>query len=306
MASRKTPRISLRPGAARGKKAAAGRRGLAGNETMQLSVREVARLLKISENTVYRWVDERSLPAQQINSQYFFNKAELLEWAALHKVDVSRAEIFADAPRPEMAPRPPWRRACRRRRHSLRRRGDRPRFGFAGRGRAPKAPRRFRSRVAAGIAAGPRIARNDGDRRWNCHPPPADSDRRAARCPFDFAVLFEAGHPLRRPPTGKAGKCHAPVPPPGPQCQDAFAASGTAGLYASRRTVSPGRDRAGKARGDLVGGSGIRCRSEDFDRCPSGPKGWRASRAARNQETREMGLLLASVGVAFIASGTLA
>jgi PTS system nitrogen regulatory IIA component len=61
---------------------------------MQLSVREVARLLKVSENTVYRWVDERFLPAQQINSQYYFNKAELLEWAALRKVDVA-AEIFA-------------------------------------------------------------------------------------------------------------------------------------------------------------------------------------------------------------------
>jgi len=64
---------------------------------MQLSVREVARLLKVSENTVYRWVDERSLPAQQINSQYFFNKAELLEWAALRKVDVA-PEIFAASP----------------------------------------------------------------------------------------------------------------------------------------------------------------------------------------------------------------
>ena len=64
---------------------------------MQLSVREVARLLKISENTVYRWVDERSLPAQQVDSQYFFNKAELLEWAALRKVDVAPA-IFAPTP----------------------------------------------------------------------------------------------------------------------------------------------------------------------------------------------------------------
>jgi PTS system nitrogen regulatory IIA component len=64
---------------------------------MQLSVREVARLLKISENTVYRWVDERSLPAQQVDSQYFFNKAELLEWAALRKIDVA-PEIFAPTP----------------------------------------------------------------------------------------------------------------------------------------------------------------------------------------------------------------
>jgi len=64
---------------------------------MQLSVREVARLLKVSENTVYRWVDERSLPAQQVDSQYFFNKAELLEWAALRRVDVA-PEIFAAGP----------------------------------------------------------------------------------------------------------------------------------------------------------------------------------------------------------------
>ncbi|MGE5192495.1 MAG: PTS sugar transporter subunit IIA [Deltaproteobacteria bacterium] len=74
-----------------------GRVGWDGTKTMQLSVREVARLLKISENTVYRWVNERSLPAHQVDSQYFFNKAELLEWAALRKVDVA-PEIFAPTP----------------------------------------------------------------------------------------------------------------------------------------------------------------------------------------------------------------
>src|SRR6266704_1569252 len=68
-----------------------------GFDSMQLSVREVSRLLKVPENTVYRWVDERSLPAQQINSQYFFNKGELLEWAALRKVDVA-PENFAASP----------------------------------------------------------------------------------------------------------------------------------------------------------------------------------------------------------------
>jgi PTS system nitrogen regulatory IIA component len=64
---------------------------------MQLSIREAARLLKVPEDTIYRWVADRGLPAQQIDSQYFFNKAEILEWAALSKVDVS-PEIFAASP----------------------------------------------------------------------------------------------------------------------------------------------------------------------------------------------------------------
>ncbi|HLJ10940.1 MAG TPA: PTS sugar transporter subunit IIA [Planctomycetaceae bacterium] len=64
---------------------------------MQLSIREVARLLKVSENTVFRWVHDQALPAQQVDSQYFFNKSELLEWAALKKIDVA-AEIFAPGP----------------------------------------------------------------------------------------------------------------------------------------------------------------------------------------------------------------
>ena len=61
---------------------------------MQLSVRDVARLLKVPEDTVYRWVGNDDLPAQRVNSQYYFNKSELLEWAALHRIDVS-PEIFA-------------------------------------------------------------------------------------------------------------------------------------------------------------------------------------------------------------------
>lgn len=49
---------------------------------MQLTLRQVAKLFSVSENTVTRWVQEDNLPAHVVKSQYRFNRAELLEWAA--------------------------------------------------------------------------------------------------------------------------------------------------------------------------------------------------------------------------------
>lgn len=56
---------------------------------MELRVRDVARLLDVSEQTVYRWVQNGSLPAHRIHDQFMFNRVELQEWAALHKHRVS-------------------------------------------------------------------------------------------------------------------------------------------------------------------------------------------------------------------------
>jgi PTS system nitrogen regulatory IIA component len=55
---------------------------------MQLTVRDVARLLRVGENVVYRWVGEEGLPADLVNGQYRFNKAELLEWATVRKLEI--------------------------------------------------------------------------------------------------------------------------------------------------------------------------------------------------------------------------
>ena len=66
---------------------------------MQLTVRDVAKLLNISEKTIYRWINQGSLPAYRINDQYRFNRAELLEWAISRKISVSE-EIFQE---PEIA-----------------------------------------------------------------------------------------------------------------------------------------------------------------------------------------------------------
>jgi nitrogen PTS system EIIA component len=58
---------------------------------MQLTVREVARLWQVSENVVYGWVRDGGLPAERLNDQYRFNRAELLEWATLRKMSIPQA-----------------------------------------------------------------------------------------------------------------------------------------------------------------------------------------------------------------------
>jgi PTS system nitrogen regulatory IIA component len=60
---------------------------------MQLNVREAAKILNVSEKTIYRWINQRNLPAYRVNEQYRFNRAELLEWATSRKINVS-PEIF--------------------------------------------------------------------------------------------------------------------------------------------------------------------------------------------------------------------
>lgn len=62
---------------------------------MQLSVKDAARLLVVSEKTIYRWIKQEIIPAYRINEQFRFNKAELLEWATSRRIQVS-PEVFAE------------------------------------------------------------------------------------------------------------------------------------------------------------------------------------------------------------------
>jgi len=62
---------------------------------MQLSVRETARLLGVSEKTIYRWAQKREIPFTRMNDQYRFSRAEVLEWATARRKPVS-PEIFED------------------------------------------------------------------------------------------------------------------------------------------------------------------------------------------------------------------
>jgi PTS system nitrogen regulatory IIA component len=64
-------------------------------DIMQLGVRDVARILNVSEKSIYRWIQQGQLPAYKVNEQYRFNRAELLEWANAQKINVS-AEMFTE------------------------------------------------------------------------------------------------------------------------------------------------------------------------------------------------------------------
>jgi len=60
---------------------------------MELTVRDAAGLLNVSEKSIYRWIREGKLPAYRVHEQYRFSRAELLEWATARKVSVS-VDIF--------------------------------------------------------------------------------------------------------------------------------------------------------------------------------------------------------------------
>src|SRR5215468_9700330 len=60
---------------------------------MQLGIRDLTRLLNVTEATVARWIKQRGLPAQWAGGRYRVNRAELLEWATANNVRVS-LELF--------------------------------------------------------------------------------------------------------------------------------------------------------------------------------------------------------------------
>jgi len=60
---------------------------------MNLTVKDAAKLLDVSEKTIYRWIKQENIPAYRINEQYRFNRAELLEWATSQRIKVA-VDIF--------------------------------------------------------------------------------------------------------------------------------------------------------------------------------------------------------------------
>jgi PTS system nitrogen regulatory IIA component len=62
---------------------------------MQLTIQDVARLFTVSEKTIHQWLDSKSLPGFQVNGDYRFNRAEVINWAMANQINVS-TDIFSD------------------------------------------------------------------------------------------------------------------------------------------------------------------------------------------------------------------
>ncbi len=71
---------------------------------MNISVKEAARLLSVSEKTIYRWIKGQIIPAYKVHESYRFNRAELLEWATSRRLGIA-PEAF-DEPEAEAQPLP--------------------------------------------------------------------------------------------------------------------------------------------------------------------------------------------------------
>jgi len=70
---------------------------------MNLSVKDAARLLNVSEKTIYRWIKEELIPAYRVQGQHRFNQAELCEWATSRRMGLT-PEAFHE---PDEAASPP-------------------------------------------------------------------------------------------------------------------------------------------------------------------------------------------------------
>jgi nitrogen PTS system EIIA component len=67
---------------------------------MMLDLKEVSKILSISEKTIYRWIAKKEIPVYKIGGVYRFNRVDLLEWATSKKMPVSPSifdETLADA-----------------------------------------------------------------------------------------------------------------------------------------------------------------------------------------------------------------
>lgn len=62
---------------------------------MQLTSRDAARLLGVSDSTLHRWLKSGELPATRVNDQYRLNRIDLLEFAAARNLPIS-ADLLAE------------------------------------------------------------------------------------------------------------------------------------------------------------------------------------------------------------------
>ncbi len=71
---------------------------------MNLTVRDVARMLSVSEEQVFRWIEQKDIPFSNVQEQFSFNRAEILEWATARGMPVNVEALSTRAPAPPKGP----------------------------------------------------------------------------------------------------------------------------------------------------------------------------------------------------------
>jgi len=69
---------------------------------MDLSVREVALMLGVTEKTVHRWLRDKAIPGHRLHDQSRFNRVEIQEWAVQRGVKVAPEHVAPAGPALEL------------------------------------------------------------------------------------------------------------------------------------------------------------------------------------------------------------
>jgi len=62
---------------------------------MKISAKEAAAVLNMSQDQIYQFIQHQEIPCQKMSEDYFFNRAELLEWATSKGIAVS-PDLFSN------------------------------------------------------------------------------------------------------------------------------------------------------------------------------------------------------------------
>ncbi|MEK6536784.1 MAG: helix-turn-helix domain-containing protein [Actinomycetota bacterium] len=69
-------------------------------ESRWFSAEEIARYLGVAEDTIYRWIDRRRLPAHRVGKLWKFKTEEVDDWVKSGKTDEARRPVGRDRKNP--------------------------------------------------------------------------------------------------------------------------------------------------------------------------------------------------------------
>ena len=242
---------------------------------MQLTVRDVAKLLDVGESTVTRWIKQRGLPAQWVGSQHRFNRAELLEWATANQIKVS-LDLFDNLDTEVESP-PSLVEALGAGGIFHRLPDTNKEKALRASGSSAAASRRDRPGTAVAALPCQRNVGDHGDRRRHRPAPRPESDCPQRRSAHGHALLSGAARGLRGAGWQAGTRLVLAHLPHGPHT---LANAGEAVSFVSRQEFQGRSDATSSARGDPAGGaphrsvsfhqfSGIRKGSQVAWRCCS-------------------------------------